>query len=139
MALATDADDTSDDPERSWRWRVFSIGGAIGLTFGAVYLLLPTVTGALLGKPLMILPIPFSDFTARTDAYLPAVATGMSWDLGNLLVGMVLPFFAMVGSFVGLSAEGGAQGVGRAATAACVISSTLILILDYFLTHTMLT
>lgn len=102
MALATDADDTSDDPERSWRWRVFSIGGAIGLTFGAVYLLLPTVTGALLGKPLMILPIPFSDFTARTDAYLPAVATGMSWDLGNLLVGMVLPFFAMVGSFVGL-------------------------------------
>ena len=44
-----------------------------------------------------------------------------------------------VGSFVGLSAVGGAQGVGRAATAACVISSALILILDYFLTHTMLT
>lgn len=102
MALATDADDTSGDPETSWRWRVFSIGGAIGLTFGAIYLLLPTVTGALLDKPIMLLPIPFSDFTTKTDALLPAVATGMSWDLGNLLMGMVLPFFAMVGSFVGL-------------------------------------
>jgi MFS family permease len=100
MALASDADEK--DEESSWRWRVFSIGGAIGLAFGSIYLLLPTLTGALLDKPIMILPIPFSDFTPQTDAYLPAVATGMSWDLGNLLVGMVLPYFAMVGSFIGL-------------------------------------
>ena len=102
MALAGDTDDTGKDGDTSWRWRVFSIGGAIGLAFGVIYLLLPTVTGALLDKPIMILPIPFSDFTPKTDAYLPAVATGMSWDLGNLLVGMVLPFFAMLGSFIGL-------------------------------------
>ena len=103
MALAVDRDAAAGEgQERSWRWRVFSIGGAIGLTFGTVYLLLPTVTGALLGEPIMILPIPFSDFTPKTDDYLPAVATGMSWDLGNVLVGMVLPYFAMVGSFAGL-------------------------------------
>ena len=102
MALSTDADEAERDPQTSWRWRVFSIGGAIGLTFGAVYLLLPTLTGALLDKPIMILPIPFSDFTPKTDDYLPAVATGISWDLGNLILGMVLPFFAMLGAFIGL-------------------------------------
>ena len=103
MALAVDADEVDEgDREASWRWRVFSIGGALGLVFGSLYTLLPTVTGAWLGEPIMILPIPFSDWTATTDDYLPAVATGMSWDLGNLLLGMVLPFFAMLGSFIGL-------------------------------------
>ena len=103
MALAEDADEKNIEQQESrWRWRVFSIGGAIGLAFGAVYLLLPTLTGALTGSPIQILPIPFSDFTPQTGKYLPAVATGMCWDLGNLIFGMVLPFFAMVGSFVGL-------------------------------------
>jgi len=100
MALAEDVNATPED--RAWRWRVFSIGGALGLLFGAVYLGLPTLTGALTGKPIQIFPIPFSDFTQTTQHYLPAVATGMAWDFGNVLIGMVLPFFAMVGSFVGL-------------------------------------
>lgn len=103
MALAEDADEkTIKNAEDQWRWRVFSIGGAIGLGFGALYLLLPTLSGALTGAPIQIFQIPFSDFTPRTGDYLKAVATGMSWDLGNLIFGMVLPFFAMVGSFIGL-------------------------------------
>lgn len=105
MALAEDADERSiKRSEDNWRWRVFSIGGALGLAFGAVYLLLPTLTGALTGSPIQIFPIPFSDFTPKTGTYLPAVATGMSWDFGNLIFGMVLPFFAMVGSFIGFIA-----------------------------------
>jgi len=103
MALAEDADEKNIESKASqWRWRVFSIGGALGLIFGAVYLLLPTLTGALTGEPIQIFQIPFSDFTAKTGQYLPAVATGMSWDFGNIIFGMVLPFFAMVGSFIGL-------------------------------------
>ena len=103
MALAEDADEKNiENQEERWRWRVFSIGGAIGLVFGAVYLLLPTLTGALTGSTIQIFPIPFSDFTPQTGQYLPAVATGMCWDLGNIIFGMVLPFFAMVGAFVGL-------------------------------------
>ena len=43
-----------------------------------------------------------------------------------------------VGAYMGMETVGGAQGVGRAATAAVVVSSTLILILDYFLTHALL-
>ncbi|HMP71761.1 MAG TPA: OPT/YSL family transporter [Kiritimatiellia bacterium] len=103
MALAEDAEEkTIAQQQDKWRWRVFSIGGAIGLAFGAIYLLLPTITGALTGSPITLLPIPFSDFTPQTGNYFRAVATGMSWDLGNLIFGMVLPFFAMLGSFIGL-------------------------------------
>lgn len=106
MAVAEDIDATSEsdsaDVEKRWRWRVFSIGGAIGLAFGSVYLLLPTLTGTLGWGATQIFPIPFSDFTPQTGRYLPAVATGLAWDLGNVIFGMVMPFFGMVGSFVGL-------------------------------------
>jgi len=91
-----------EEKQKAWRWRVFAIGGAIGLGFGLLYLGLPTITGALTGRPIQILPIPFSDFTPTTQHYLHAVATGMAWDLGNVLLGMALPFFAMLGSFIGL-------------------------------------
>ncbi|MBT3296791.1 MAG: peptide transporter [Verrucomicrobia bacterium] len=102
-ALAEDVDAKGQaSAEDSWRWRVFAIGGAIGLVFGAIYLLLPTLSGALTGESIQIFPIPFSDFTQKTGRYLPAFATGMAWDFGNLITGMVLPFFAMLGSFIGL-------------------------------------
>ncbi len=103
MAMAEDVEaKAKKTAETSWRWRVFSIGGFIGLAFGAVYLLLPTLSGALTGTPIMILPIPFSDFTYKTGQFLPAVATGIAWDLGNLIFGMVMPFFAVLGGFIGL-------------------------------------
>ena len=101
--MAEDMEDkTNKDTEKSWRWRVFSIGGALGLGWGTIYLFLPVISSALTGKSIQIFPIPFSDFTETTGAYLPAVATGLSWDLGNLITGMVMPFFGMVGSFIGL-------------------------------------
>jgi hypothetical protein len=103
MALAEDSEtQKGKSSEDNWRWRVFSIGGALGLAFGSVYLLLPTLTSAFTGTPIQIFPIPFSDFTTKTQDWLPATATGMVWDLGNLIFGMVMPYFAMVGSFVGL-------------------------------------
>ncbi len=96
--------DLNADTEKakSWRWRVFSIGGAIGLVFGFLYIGLPTITGALLERPIMIFPIPFVDFTQKTQNVLPAVATGLSFDFGQVMIGMVLPFFSMVGAFIGL-------------------------------------
>ena len=90
------------DPKGNWRWRVFSIGAVLGLAFGAIYLGLPTVTAAILGRPIEIIALPFVDFTQETSAFLPAVATGIELNLGQLLIGMVLPFWAMVGTFLGL-------------------------------------
>jgi phospholipid/cholesterol/gamma-HCH transport system permease protein len=42
---------------------------------------------------------------------------------------------AIVGCHAGLRAEGGAEGVGRATTRSVVISLTMVLILDYFVTR----
>lgn len=103
MALADDADDQdAEKRENSWRWRVFAIGGAIGLVFGFLYLLVPTLTGALSGTPVTIFPIPFVDWTQKTGHVLPAVATGINLNLLQFITGMVLPFWAMVGKFAGL-------------------------------------
>ena len=101
MALADDLE--GQDRSGGWRWRVFSIGGALGLVFGLIYLGLPTLTANLFGEAhkFSILPIPFVDFTQYTRDILPAVATGMSFDFTQLIIGMVLPFWAMVGSAIG--------------------------------------
>ena len=93
---------TRGEPAGSWRWRIFSIGAVMGLIFGAIYLGIPTITGALLDAPITILPIPFVDYTQKTSEFLPAVASGISLNLGRVIFGMVLPFWAVVGSFVGL-------------------------------------
>ena len=99
---AADASPTSPGAE-GWRWRVFSIGSVMGLVFGAIYIGLPTVTGALLGTPIEILPIPFKDFTQdTTQVGLNATAVAISFNIGQVILGMVLPYWAMVGSFAGL-------------------------------------
>ncbi len=93
----------ADPVARRWRWRVFSIGSAIGLVFGFLYVGLPIISGAVLDQPIVILPIPWVDFTPQiAQTPMKAVALAFSFDLGMLIIGMVLPFWAVVGSFVGL-------------------------------------
>ncbi|MBS3820936.1 MAG: peptide transporter, partial [Phycisphaerae bacterium] len=108
MALAEQQEEESQRGRRdtedrgNWRWRVFSIGGILGLGFGAIYMAVPAITSALFDEPITFIPIPFVDWTTKTSSVLPAVATGMSLNLGQLVMGMVLPYFAMLGSFIGL-------------------------------------
>jgi hypothetical protein len=101
MALAEQSQEEKASEEGSWRWRVFSVGGMLGLTFGVIYMGLPLISGALLEKPIQIFPIPFSDWTKKTQDLFPAVAVGINWNMTQLVMGMVLPFFAMLGSFIG--------------------------------------
>jgi hypothetical protein len=98
MALA----ESTEDKKTGWKWRVFSIGGMIGLVFGAVYVLFPVVSGLIFTEPIRIIPIPWADFTRNTEKWLPAVATGIQFDLGLLFTGMVLPFWAVIGGLIGL-------------------------------------
>ncbi len=108
MALAEQQEEESQrgrsdvEDKGNWRWRVFSIGGVLGLSFGAIYMAVPAITSALFDEPITFIPIPFVDWTQKTSSFLPAVATGMSLDLGQFVIGMVLPFFAMLGSIIGL-------------------------------------
>lgn len=94
--------ESTERDETSWKWRVFSIGGMIGLVFGALYVLLPAASGVILSEPIRLFPIPWIELTHVTEDFLPAVATGIQLDLGLLFLGMVLPFWAVVGGGVGL-------------------------------------
>lgn len=101
-ALAEDLDQANRSSSNR-RWRVFSFGGAIGLVFGLLYLGLPTLSDALLGTSIRLLPIPFADWTGKTARILPAVATGFACDLGSFVMGTVLPFWAVMGGVIGVA------------------------------------
>lgn len=98
MALA----ESAETRKTGWKWRVFSIGGVIGLVFGGIYVLVPTVSGLIFTESIRIIPIPWVELTRHTEGILPAVATGIQLDLGLLFIGMVLPFWAVMGGLVGL-------------------------------------
>ncbi len=84
--------------DETWRWRVFSIGS---IAFGFIYIALPTITGVMLVQPVSILPIPWIDFTAGTESFLPGAATGIGTNLSFIFLGFVLPFWMVAGSFAG--------------------------------------
>lgn len=84
--------------ERTWRWTTFSIGTVLGLAFGVIQVGVPAISSAFLEKPIMIIPIPWIDLTRQTESFLPATATGIIPDLGLIILGFVIPFWAVVGA-----------------------------------------
>ncbi|MFC1452980.1 OPT/YSL family transporter [Verrucomicrobiota bacterium] len=98
MTALADASDRRD----TWRWRTFAIGGVAGIAFGFIYLAIPNITSAVFAEPVRLLPLPFVDITGYTEQVLPAMPVMVSFDLTFVVMGMVLPFWAMIGSFIGL-------------------------------------
>ncbi len=94
----------SEVSKEPWRWRCFSIGGMIGMAYGLIYIALPSVTGSILPKPIMLIPIPFIDFTASLSQLLPATPFNLTIELGLVITGMVLPFWAVIGGGIGVLA-----------------------------------
>ena len=88
----------------TWRWRVFSAGAMIGLVFGAIYVALPAITGAVLTEPITLIPIPFVDFTPVTGNFIPATPLGFTAHLGPIFAGLVVPFWGVIGTFIGVLA-----------------------------------
>jgi hypothetical protein len=93
--------DASEDRE-TWRYRIFAMGAALGIAFGLIYLAVPSITGAIFSKPMRPLPIPFLDLTRYTEGGLPAMPVMLSFDLGLVITGMVMPFWAVMGSLFGV-------------------------------------
>ena len=91
--------------EDTWRWRVFSAGAMIGLVFGTIYVALPAITGALLTEPIQLIPIPWIDFTQVTGNFIPATPLGFTAHLGPIFAGLVMPFWGVVGTFLGVVAH----------------------------------
>ncbi|MHC4885854.1 MAG: peptide transporter [Planctomycetota bacterium] len=90
------------DKNLQWRPACFSIGGIMGLGFGVIYLLIPAVTGVLLREPIYIIPIPWIELTPAMQDLLPATAVNLVPNLAIFILGMVLPFWAVVGGFMGV-------------------------------------
>lgn len=104
----------------------------------AVVIMLPLLTvladgvGLVGGSVIAIL-----DLRQAPNAYWSSVFQGM--DLEDLLSGLGKSFFfagfvGLIGCYNGLSARGGADGVGRATTVTVVAASISVLISDFFLT-----
>ena len=90
--------------QQQWRWRCFSLGGVLGLGFGLIYVGVPAITGSFLNRPVEIIPIPWLDLTpelSRAD-FMPATPLNLVFDAGLIILGMVLPFWAVVGGFVAM-------------------------------------
>jgi len=96
---ATALAEVSEEKE-SWRWPVFSTGTMIGLVYGAFYVAVPIISGAFLLKPISLIPIPYVDFTLSLQSKLPTARLGISTDISMLIVGFVLPFPIVAGSFI---------------------------------------
>lgn len=100
---ATALAETSSKQE-GWRWRVFSTGTCIGMVWGLLYVVVPTLSGIFLTEKIEILPIPFIDFTAEIKSLLPAAVFGIGTDLVHVFIGFVLPYYVILGSFIGSAA-----------------------------------
>lgn len=104
----------------------------------AALVMIPALT--ILGNTLGILGglfIAVTQLDLSMGFYLNDVLSSLSFQ--DLLSGFGKSFFfayfiTIVGCYNGLSARGGADGVGRATTDTVVLSSILILISDFFLT-----
>ena len=103
MALAEMDEKVQKTGEKSSKWRTFSLGAVIGIAFGSVQVGIPAITGLFLGKPVYLIPQPFVDTTTWTEAILPATPTGLALDIGVIMVGLVLPFWAVVGTFIAIA------------------------------------
>ena len=82
------------------RWRLFSLGAVLGCSFGIILVGVPAITGLFLEEPVFIIPQPFVDLTNVTEGFLPAAPTGATIDLGIILIGFVIPFWAVIGTFL---------------------------------------
>ena len=90
----------SSNQKEGWRWRIFSIGSMIGVGWGALYILLPSVTGLVFAQPITLVSVPFIDYTPNTQKVLPSALTGLGTDLGQVFIGFLLPLPVVVGTFV---------------------------------------
>ena len=112
-------------------------------------LVTPRLKAMLLAMPLLTI---LTDAVSLLGGFLIAIGYGVNGTMYlsaftqfmfpiDYLEGVVKPLvfggiIAMTGCHVGLSAGGGAEGVGNAAKRAVVISSVMILVCDFFLAKT---
>lgn len=112
------------------------------------YLVVPRLLACAIMMPILVV---FADVAGIIGGYLMSVYLGMTGSFylqeamrfllpGDIIAGLIkgMTFgiiIAMVGCYKGLSAAGGAEGVGRATASSAVNSFLLIIIADFFLNY----
>lgn len=91
----------AESETETWRWRCFSVGSTIGIVFGLIYVVVPTLSGLFLRTPIYLLPIPFYDLTPALQEIkiFRAVPLAITTNIGQIFTGFVLPFWMVAGSF----------------------------------------
>lgn len=103
-----DNDESNQTPDneplipKGMRWRIFSLGAIFGLVFGIFQIGIPGITSLFLAKPFFLIPQPFVDTTLLTQYLLPATPTGLVIDLGIIFLGFVIPYRAVLGTFIAI-------------------------------------
>ncbi|MEE2658946.1 MAG: hypothetical protein VX733_10605 [Candidatus Latescibacterota bacterium] len=98
MALAEE----SGSEEQTWKWPCFTIGGAIGLVFGLIYVAVPALTETFSGTRVVILPNPFADLTPILGRFLGGTPIAIPFTLSPIFVGLLAPFWGIMGGFAGV-------------------------------------
>lgn len=92
--------EAGEDRKNSWRWTVFSLLAVIGIVWGFLYMGIPSLSSALFGTRVSLIPIPFLDLTAQTESFMPSAALAVAFDLGLLLAAFIIPWRVVVGGSI---------------------------------------
>lgn len=115
-------------------------------------LVTPRVVAMVMMLPLLVAVADFvgliggfvvANFTLRLGAVQFWTRAVHALEFGDLVQGFVKPIIfgfiiSTIGCYQGLRVRGGTQGVGRATTSAVVISSVVVLVVDFFLAKLLL-
>lgn len=94
----------AENPEEKggWKWKAFSVGAALGVVWGGLYLGVPILSELVTGTRLELFPLPWWETTQLTEGWLKAVPTGVTMDFSLFMLGLVVPFWGVVGSVAGV-------------------------------------
>lgn len=84
-----------------------------------------------------------ASFVYHLDSHQYWTSSWQVLEFGDVVIGLVKPILfgfliATIGCYYGLSTRGGTQGVGRSTTQAMVVSSVLLLVVNYFTSQLLL-
>jgi hypothetical protein len=88
--------------KQAWRQRCFAIGAMMGMVWGVIFVCVPMITQVLLPQRIELIPMVFIDFTPQVGQVLPAVPFNLVINFAAFLSGMIVPWWGVVGSFIGL-------------------------------------
>jgi hypothetical protein len=94
------AERSRDENKRGFRQYCFSIGIMLGAVFGLVYVAIPILSKAVIGRPIHLIPIPFLDLTIALEDWLPAGVVGIGLNMALVFIGFVLPWRIVLGSVI---------------------------------------